>query len=810
MELIKGKRVNYSESLGALVEYKQEKQSVDLKTTNAFVRVIVYEAGVIRLWISRWEDSFEDDFSYAVTGKPHETEYQLLDLEDKLIIHTAQVQLHIQKDPVRFEFYTNDLKLINQDDPAFGTSWMGSEVCTYKKLQPGERFIGMGEKTGNLDRRGRAYTHWNTDYFEYPVDGDPLYCSTPFYMGVHSGLSYGIFLDNSHKSVFNFGASNDRFASFSAAEGNMNYYFIHYDTVADIIKAYARLTGTITVPPLWSLGYQQCRYSYYPDKEVLNVARTFRDKNIPADVIYLDIHYMDAYKIFTWHPEHFSEPARMLKELRDMGFHVVVIVDPGIKKEGGYQQFDEGVARDLFLKYPDGENYTATVWPGDCYFPDFTKPETRDWWGAAFEGYVKDGLDGFWNDMNEPASWGQTTPDLIEFDFEGRGATHKEGRNVYGMQMARSTYEGTRKLMNGKRPFVLTRAGFSGVQRYSAVWTGDNVASDEHMMVGIRMVNSLGMAGVPYAGYDVGGFVGESSVALYTRWVSIGAFAPFFRGHTMINSRDSEPWSYGEEAEEISRNYINMRYKLMPYIYSLFFEASQTGMPVARSLAIDYTHDRNIYNTLFQNQYLFGPGILVAPVMSHQQISKVYLPEGEWFDLYCDRAYAGKKEYMVETPMDRLPLFIKGGSIIPMQSLVQYTQQEPDDVLMLHVYKGSQGGSFVYYEDDGQTYGYENGESMTRTFTYDNERRSFVISEKNGDYTSKFKRFKIYFHGFEGQVTSVSLNGNAINSSKEDVAYFKQITAFDPLYHQEGELRQVADVPYVELDATEHRITLAW
>ncbi|MBI3234241.1 MAG: glycoside hydrolase family 31, partial [Bacteroidetes bacterium] len=314
-----------------------------------------------------------------------------------------------------------------------------------------------------------------------------------------------------------------------------------------------------------------------------------------------------------------------IDELKAMGFHLVVIVDPGIKKEKGYSAYEDGLKNDVFLKYPDGTNYTGQVWPGWCHFPDFTNPKTRKWWGNSFKGYVNDGIDGFWNDMNEPATWGQRFPDLVEFDFDGHKGTHRKGHNVFGMQMSRSTYDGAKELMNGRRPFILTRATYAGGQRFSAIWTGDNQPTDDHMIAGVRLVNSLGLSGFPYAGMDVGGFAGDASRDLFARWIQIGAFSPFFRGHTMVDSKDKEPWSHGEKDEEISRNFIQLRYNLMPYIYSTFYEATQNGMPVSRSLAFYHTYDNKIYDGNYQNQYYFGHGLLVAPYVSYRDLNKLIM-----------------------------------------------------------------------------------------------------------------------------------------------------------------------------------------
>src|SRR5688572_11003455 len=712
-----------SNSLGDLKSWKQEQYGLTGETSNGKFKVSFYNDHIARIQVTR-EIEFED-FSYAVIAEPFAESMTILDQTDNIVIKTPALVLTITKAPVRFGFYSLHNQVINEDD-SFGTSWNGEQVTTYKKLQEGERFIGLGEKTGPLDRKGHGYENYNTDNFAYSTSGDPLYCTFPFYIGVHHNLSYGIFFDNTYKSFFNFGASNNRFTSFSADTGEMNYYFICDDTVADILRHYTHLTGRMEMPPLWSIGYQQCRYSYYPDKEVLSVAKTFREKDIPADVIVLDIHYMESYKIFTWSKRDFPDPKKLLAELKALGFNVVVICDPGIKVEEGYKAYEEGIRDEVFIKYPDGTNYSGQVWPGWCHFPDFTNPKARKWWKDHLQEYINVGVMGLWNDMNEIATWGNMLPENMELDFEGNKSSMRRGRNIYGMQMARTSFEAAKSLLKNKRPFNLTRSAYSGIQRYSAVWTGDNVAYDEHMLLGVRLVSSLGLAGVAFAGYDVGGFVGDASTKLFARWISIGAFSPFFRGHSMINSRDSEPWAYGEEVEQISRNYIKFRYQLLPYIYSLFYEASQSGMPVQRSLAIDYTHDHKVYNGLYQNQYLFGPYFLIAPVDSTKDLAKIYLPEGVWYYLYDGHRYHGNSEIILDCPLHRLPVFVKAGAIFPMQPIKSHTGEVTRTVI-IHIYTGD-SSSFNFYEDDGVSYDYQKSNYALRKLSQDHHARRIVIS----------------------------------------------------------------------------------
>jgi len=368
--------------------------------------------------------------------------------------------------------------------------------------------------------------------------------------------------------------------------------------------------------------------------------------------------------------------------------------------------------------------------------------------------------EGFWNDMNEPSAWGQSIPNIVEFDFDGCHTTMAEAHNVYGLEMSRATVEGTKKLMDGRRPFILTRAGFSGIQRYSAVWTGDNSASDEDLLVGVRLVNSLGLSGVSFTGPDVGGFMKSPSKELFLRWLSVGIFTPFLRNHTEVNSKDQEPWSFGEDAEAMSRKFLDLRYRLLPYLYSMFYESTQTGMPVARSLAIDYTYDPFVYDWRYQNQYLFGDAFLVAPVTSEQRFQGVYLPDGEWFRLSTGEHYQGNNEVIVEAPLHDLPVFVKGGSIVPMQSVVQYSGQSPEPVLELHVYNGDKTNSFTFYEDDGETYAYRDGIFFKRMIIFDPGNRKIVFSEADGTFNSRYTSFKLIFHGFEPAINEQVVGNN--------------------------------------------------
>lgn len=731
------------EIAGNVQGFKQQDGILTIKTAEAEARVYIYSPTIIRVSISKNFNPGET--SFAVIRQPL-ADFDFDESSANIDITTPALKLSIQKSPLRFNFFTSAGISLSEDHARFGTNWQGERVICYRRLFEGERFIGLGEKTGNLDRRGAAYVNWNTDAPNHTPESDPLYKTFPFFIGLHSGLTYGLFLDNTHKSYFDFGASTDEETSwFGADGGNLNYYFLGAQGVAKIIEDYTWLTGRMEMPPLWSLGYQQCRWSYMSADEVLTIAQTFRKKQIPADVMYCDIDYMDDFKIFTWNKKTFAKPRQMLDKLKAMDFRLVTIVDPGIKVEGGYKEYDEGIESDYFAKYPDGENYTGYVWPGRCHFPDFFREDVREWWGAAFTALTNPGVEGFWNDMNEPAAWGQNIPWIVKFGDKFM----PEVRNAYGMQMARATYDGTRKIMGNKRPFVLTRAAYSGTQRYSAVWTGDNTGTDAHMLLGQRLVNSLGITGMSFIGVDIGGFSGNPTPELMVRWNSLGTYTPMFRNHAIQGSKMREPWEWGKDNEQIIKKDIEQRYKLLPYLYSSFYQSTQTGLPVSRTLAIEHSFDGNVFDERFQNEFMFGDAMLVAPVESTKLTEDVYLPRGSWYRLSSDEFYKGEQIVNVQAPLTDLPVFVKAGGIIPMQSVVQSTNEKGDGILQVHVWNGREANSFIYYEDDGVSYDYEQGVYYKRVISFNPIEKSLSLSSVEGSFKSRFTHLKFVLHGFE-------------------------------------------------------------
>lgn len=598
----------------------------------------------------------------------------------------------------------------------------GRRDCAFevvKKITGGEHFYGLGDKTGFLDKRHYDYEMWNTDNPDPHEDNfKALYKTIPFFMTLTDSHVYGIFMDNTWKSFFNMGQESEEYYWFGAEGGNLDYYYIAGDSMAEVLKNYTYLTGTCPLPQRWTLGYHQSRWGYMTQEDVEEVARGMREKDIPCDVIHFDIDYMQDYKVFTWNQGRYhGDPEGYLRSLSERGFKIVTINDPGVKKQEGYEVYEEGVEKGYFAKTPEGEVYINAVWPGDAAFPDFGAPAVRKWWGEKQKFLLDKGVRGIWNDMNEPASFHGPLPGTVFFSDEDRKATHAEMHNVYGHLMAKAAYEGLKEL-DGRRPFVITRACYAGSQKYATAWTGDNHSLWTHIRMLIPQLCNLGLSGMPFVGTDVGGFGSDTTPELLARWVEVGCFSPLFRNHSALGTRPQEPWSFGEEILGIYRKYVKLRYSWIPYFYDLFYEEERTGAPLMRPLVFHYEKDENA--RVCNDEFMLGDRILAAPVVSQGAVRRmVYLPEGKWYDYWTGEELTGPVSFIAEAPLDTCPIYVKAGSVIPTMEPQSYVGEKPLDTLILDVYPGK--GSWDHYLDNGEDFSYREGKYHQYRFTVDED-----------------------------------------------------------------------------------------
>ncbi len=652
--------------------------------------------------------------------------------------------------------------------PAWGRPGAGTARWVVRRTPPEERFYGLGEKTGtSLNRRGRTWTFWNSDHPAYGAQTDPLYASVPFFVGLREGRAYGVFLNNTHRQVLDLAASDPTRYRWQVAAGEVDQFVFAGPSIAQVLERYTALTGRPFLPPRWTLGYHQSRWSYWPDARVIDVCEGFRGRDLPADGIWLDIDYMDGFRSWTWDPVGFPDPTGLVDTVEALGFKVTAIVDPGLKVDPDWDVYQQGLAGGHFLLGEDGQPFQGEVWPGPAVFPDFTRAETRDWWASLVPRLTDHGVRGLWLDMNEPASFrqehGWTLPDWVTAHGEGTATTMAEVHNVYALAEAWATRDGVRAATQDGRPFLLTRAGFAGIQRFAAVWTGDAASSFEALRMTLPMLLGLGLSGVPFVGSDVGGWTGFASSELFARWMALGSVSPFFRGHVQQGTPDQEPWAFGPEVEDISRIHLKQRYRWLPYLYSLMWEASRTGAPVLRPLVFEFQQDAGTWDTA--DEAMLGPWLLVAPVLDPGAKERtVTLPPGRFLEWRSGAVRQGPTAFVADLTLQALPVYLREGGIVPGGPDLRFSDEAPLDPLTLDVFPADRETQFLFYEDDGNTMRFLSGERAVTTYRLRATPTGAVLeaSAREGSFVPPARRVRVRVRPVDREVASVVLDGSAL------------------------------------------------
>ena len=758
------------------------------QTHGELLRIDLVREDLLRVTISRG-GVFDEAPTYAVCVDPLEQVPAFsVDREDGVVrLRTAAMVVSLWLDPMRLDVHRSDgstvVETARDEDGRYWAYATLNDAFTFRRTcRPDDAVFGLGEKTGHQNRKGRDFTLWNNDVLDpssaaeitaglaesdpradrRSTEYDPYYVSIPFFyhQAGPAGAMAASFVDNSYRGAYEF--SHPREYRVHFAGGQYTEYIFAGPGMPEILTAYTWLTGRTAPPPLWSLGYHQCRWASYTQDAVEALAQRHRDAGIPCDGLWLDIEYMDGYRVFTWDTDLFPDAAGMLKRLSANGFRVITIIDPGVKHDPGYWVFDQALERGVLCRTEGGDTYIGKVWPGNTAFPDFATEEARAWWGELNADHVRSGLAGIWNDMNEPAT-GDIDPRGMRFN-RGRDS-HERYHNQYALLMAMGTTQGLRAAMPDLRTFVLSRAGFAGIQRYAANWMGDNQSRWDHLWLSIPMGTGLGLSGQAFVGADIGGFAGNSDAELFVRWMQYGALTPFCRNHSEIGNVDQYAWAWGELVESIVREALRLRYRLMPYLYAAFLTASETGAPVQRPLVFDHQGDPLVRD--LDDEYLFGRDLLVAPVLQAGQTSRqVYLPEGDWYDWHSGERFDGRAFLTVPTPMERIPVFARGGAVIPMwPEAPDSTDGYHPTVLELHLFVPTVDGVHrsPLQEDDGLTFAADRGQryrtDLTLTRTGD---RLELRADVAGDGYPEFAReaFRLVVHG--ARPASVRLDGEDV------------------------------------------------
>jgi alpha-glucosidase len=768
------------EKIGPVVSFTKSDKSVVFNCEdNSQVQLTVLASDLVRVRASFAKPVSAKDHSWALAKTDWVTpRWSLSQTSEAVLIVTDELEVFVRRSPLLIEF--RDAKthvIINSDQQpmAYDAKGVlketlfdqrGTFVAAAKKLGFNEHFYGLGEKAARLDKRRGSFVNWNSDTPGYIEGKDPIYQTVPFYTGLQDGNAYGIFFDNSYRSYFDFGKSSQQRVWFGAEGGELNYYFFYGPSLKKILNRYADLTGHMPMPPLWALGNQQSRWSYYPDTMVEEVVSEYRKRDLPLDVVHLDIDYMQGYRVFTWDRNRFPNPKALSEKLAKRGVKLVTIVDPGVKfqavkkstaqitsitpelepQDPRYYVFDQGVQNNYFQKRENGDLFIPSVWPGQSVFVDYTLPAARDWWGNLHRAYTDNGVAGIWNDMNEPSDFieqtGKNQLDVVSYD-EGEKSTHAKNRNVFALLMARATYEGLERLRPNQRPYVITRAAYAGIQRYSTMWTGDTTSTWETLTMNIPMFATLGLSGEPFVGSDVGGFIGRGNGELLTRSYQVSFLAPFCRNHKENDGYDQEPWRFGKYYEDIIRKYLKLRYQLLPFLYTTLEEAHQTGTPLFRPLVLNYQDDPNTYN--LDDEFMIGSDLLVAPVLKPDITRRlVYLPKGGWYDYWTNKKYEGGTMISVDAPLETVPMFVRAGAVLPAGTEMNYIGEKPQDPITFNIYPDDKGSASVtLYEDDGVSPSYKQAGFRRTIISVKRVGVGYVVttSPPQGSYNPGIRKF---------------------------------------------------------------------
>ena len=714
--------------------------------------------------------------SEAIAKKDWEPVAVKMSGEEEILLFTEAATARINLNPLRISYFDPSDRPFAADDEELGmgvvertgaavsTTPLGDPIRLYKRREEGERYFGCGERTSGLEKTGSYQLFWNVDPPEgHTASFNNLYASIPFTLSLCDGKAYGLFFDNTHRVGFDLAKTNEERACYGAEGGDLVYYVFCGPTPRDVLERYTELTGRTPMPPLWSLGNQQSRWSYESADELREVARSFRDRDIPCDVLYLDIDYMDGYRVFTWNKETFPDPKKLMTGLKEQGFNVVTIVDPGVKVDENYPVYAEGRKRDLYCKTRGGEEFHNVVWPGTCAFPDFTNPRTREWWGENHRALLEAGVAGIWCDMNEPSLFvpdNSTMPDDVVHPGEDEPRLHAQIHNTYGSLMARSVREGLLRLRPDERPLVITRAGYAGLQRHALQWTGDNSSWWEHLWMSMPQLQNMGLSGVAWAGVDVGGFFDDCDGELLARFTEFGIFQPFCRNHSKKGTRRQEPYAFGEPYESVCRKMLKLRQRLIPYLYALFEECHTTGAPILRPLLFEYPDDETTY--AMDDEFLLGNALLIAPItrpgIEHRH---AYLPRGTWFHFWTGEKQVGPAHTLAHAPLGKPIIYFRANTALPLWPEMDHVGEKPADPLTLLLHPAEGSGESVLYEDAGNGFGYERGEYARRRVTCEATSSELFIrlGEREGSFIPERRSVHLELRGMGARPDNVSANG---------------------------------------------------
>ncbi|NHI93420.1 MAG: DUF5110 domain-containing protein [Candidatus Lokiarchaeota archaeon] len=772
----KAKPDKFSVHIGNISEIEKIGNILNIKCHNAIIKIIVLKNDLLKIRITNKSEFSRLDLLPKINEVSEDVQIIFREEKDYFIFNTNCIAVLLMKSPFKILFYDLKNQLIIMDDFSYGICWDEKQIGTYKKLHKEESIFGLGEHSGNLDRVGQEFVNYN-----FPRYKEPFYCSIPFFIGLYNKNAYGIYVQNSSRTFFNFGKTF-RDKTFFGTDGHeLNYYFIFGPKIAKILRIYTDLTGRGELPPNWTFGYHQSKFSYKSDSEVRKIAERLRIRRIPCDSIFLDLHYMDKKKNFTWNRKKFPNPIRLIRNIKKMGFHITAIIDPWLKKDKNYELYAEALENNFFCKQENEKIYsTFTLFTRRVSIPDFFREDVREWWATQHSKLFDIGIEGIWNDKNEPELMSMADRRVVHGE---ENIPHELIHNPFPLYELEATKLAFEKYLPNQRSFILTRSGFPSIQCYGAIWTGDIRSGFEEMAESVPMLANMSISGIPFCGADVGGFWSFKKVLfkkseLFVRWIQLGVFYPFFRNHNAMLMRSQEPWCFGKTNEKIITKYIKLRYRLFPYIYNAYNEWLKNGKPILRPLVYDYQNDPNC--SKINHQFLFGNDLLIAPVvMEKVRDWAVYLPRGVWIDYWTKEEFIGGKVISIETPLEMIPIFVKKGAIIPTQADMMYIGENKIDPLILDIYPNKRS-VINYYEDDGITYNYKNGVFCSKIIECDVKNDQIIINihPREGDYEPGDRHIILKINKVNNKPREIKINDRIIQEI-DNVIKIREVSSFD-------------------------------
>jgi alpha-glucosidase len=797
----------FSQTTVQCVGIRQDSSQVAfLLSDGSALQITVLQPSVLKIWYDKTAQFQRRNNSFAVlpaADQPSTTPLSIVAQKAYYEFKTSDLRVRVKKQPMQLQIFNKYERLIFAD-AGTGRAVDGTQITSYKKLSDDEHIIGLGEKTGPIDKRGRRYKMWNSDKPCYSVREDPLYKSIPFFM---SSKNYGLFLDNTYKTTFDFGKKEEDVLSFSVPKGEMIYYFFYGKDYSSILQTYTTLTGAPIMPPKWAFGWGQCRGLLTSEKLSLSIAEGYRKRGIPCDIIYQDIGWTQHLQDFEWRKGNYKHPKQMLATLKKQGFKVVVSQDPVVSQDNK-AQWIEAHQKGYFVK----DSITGTTydmpwpWGGNCGIVDFTLPEVAHWWGDLQQKPVDDGIAGFWTDMGEPAWCNEDQTERLV--MQHHLGMHDEIHNVYGLTWDKVVKEQWELHNPNRRIFQMTRAGFAGMQRYTFAWTGDcGNGSDvlrgwKQMSNQIPVMLSLGLGGVPFSTCDITGYCGEitdykAMAELFVRWVQMGIFTPLSRIHHEGNNA-VEPWLFGAEAEACATQAIRLKYRLLPYLYTAAYQAYCTGAPILRPLCWQYPADETTYE--MNDTFMWGDAFLVAPVLKkHQRRRRVYLPEGTWINYHQpEQTYEGETWVEVPVTLNSIPMFVKKGTLVPTMPVMNYVGEQKEHPFIYEIFPAYSGesASCMLYEDDGETLAYQKEKCRITTTVCRSTQEGYELSQKVTAKTTLHDHPLHYCVYLSQRPRKVLMNNKKIKKVRKQTSALKLKTS--AWYWDKSQQRCVIYVPTQE------------